>query len=207
MAILEASGLNKHFGAVSAADNVNASIEAGSVVALIGANGAGKTTFVNMITGYLKPDSGSIRFEGHDITQLPPRSITRLGICRSFQIAQLYDSLTVAENLQVGLGVLLLNHTVRAWYSRAPLVVPGHGVPAREAASAIMHRFDLSAHAERLARVLPQGTRKLLDIAMALVAKPRILLLDEPTSGVSAEEKFAIVEKVMAAARAEGVTV
>ena len=98
-AILDARGLNKNFGAVTAAKEVNAAIEKDSVVGLIGTNGAGKTTFINMITGYLKPDSGTIHYEGREITMLPPREITRLGICRSFQIPQLYASLTVRENM------------------------------------------------------------------------------------------------------------
>ncbi|MBS0335518.1 MAG: ATP-binding cassette domain-containing protein, partial [Proteobacteria bacterium] len=93
-AILDARGLQKTFGAVTAASDISVAIEQDSVVGLIGTNGAGKTTFINMITGYLKPDAGSIHFDGHDITRLEPREITRLRICRSFQIAQLYQSLT-----------------------------------------------------------------------------------------------------------------
>jgi branched-chain amino acid transport system ATP-binding protein len=107
--ILDAKGLCKSFGAVTAAAEVSAAIEKDSVVGLIGTNGAGKTTFINMITGYLKPDRGTIAYEGRDITRLPPREITRLGICRSFQIPQLYSSLSVRENMMVGLGIVLAN--------------------------------------------------------------------------------------------------
>src|SRR4030095_7976793 len=96
--ILDAKSLCKAFGAVTAASEVSAAIEKDSVVGLIGTNGAGKTTFINMITGYIKPDQGAVEYEGRDITRLPPRDITRLGICRSFQIPQLYPSLTVYEN-------------------------------------------------------------------------------------------------------------
>ena len=112
--ILSARGLCKNFGAVSAAAEVNAAIERDSVVGLIGTNGAGKTTFINMITGYLKPDRGTIEFEGRDITPLAPRDITRLGICRSFQIPQLYGLIhTTAYDLspntwQMSLGIALL---------------------------------------------------------------------------------------------------
>src|SRR5437762_5762917 len=106
-AILDARGLSKRFGAVTAAHEVSAAVEKDSVVGLIGTNGAGKTTFINMITGYLKPDAGRIEFEGRDITALPPREITRLGICRSFQIPQLYGSLSVFENMMIGLGIVL----------------------------------------------------------------------------------------------------
>ncbi|HZQ72316.1 MAG TPA: ABC transporter ATP-binding protein [Burkholderiales bacterium] len=205
--VLDAKGLHKSFGAVIAASEVNAAIEKDSVVGLIGTNGAGKTTFINMITGYLKPDRGAIEFEGRDITRLPPREITRLGICRSFQIPQLYSSLTVRENMLVGLGVVLRNAGLGGFLSRRPPLVPGHGLPAEEAAARLLERFGLSEYRDRNAQALAGGVRKLLDIALAMVAKPRILLLDEPTSGVSSEEKFAIMEMVLAAVRAEGATV
>src|SRR3954467_6781419 len=105
--ILDAKNLCKAFGAVKAASEVSAAIEKDSVVGLIGTNGAGKTTFINIVTGYLKPDRGSIAYEGRDITRLPPRDITRLGICRSFQIPQLYGSLSVFENMMVRLRLLV----------------------------------------------------------------------------------------------------
>ena len=206
-AILDAQGLNKMFGAVTAAQGVSAAIEKDSVVGLIGTNGAGKTTFINMITGYLKPDSGSIHYEGRDITLLPPRDISRLGICRSFQIPQLYSSLTVRENMRMALGVLLHNAGLGGFFSLEQPHVPGHGAPAEEVADRILERFGLSAYRDRNAQVLPGGMRKLLDIALTMAAKPRVLLLDEPTSGVSAEEKFGIMELIMQAVKAEGATV
>jgi branched-chain amino acid transport system ATP-binding protein len=205
--VLDARGLNKSFGAVTAASDVHAAIERDSVVGLIGTNGAGKTTFINMITGYLKPDRGTIEFEGRDITRLAPRQITRLGITRSFQIPQLYSSLTVLENVQVALGVLLRNAGRGGYFSRGRPLVPGFELPAEEAAERLLERFGLAEYRERNAQVLPGGVRKLLDIALAMVAKPKILLLDEPTSGVSAQEKFGIMEMVLGAVRAEGATV
>jgi branched-chain amino acid transport system ATP-binding protein len=206
-AILDAKGLNKAFGAVTAASNVNAAIEKDSVVGLIGTNGAGKTTFINMITGYLKPDTGTIHYEGRDITRLPPREITRLGICRSFQIPQLYSSLSVHENMMVGLGVVLRNAGRGGYFSRGRPQVPGYDAPAEEVADRILSQFGLMDYRGQNAQVLPGGVRKLLDIALTMVAKPRILLLDEPTSGVSAEEKFGIMEMVLKVVRAEGATV
>jgi branched-chain amino acid transport system ATP-binding protein len=206
-AILDAKGLNKAFGAVTAASNVNAAIEKDSVVGLIGTNGAGKTTFINMITGYLKPDTGTIHYEGRDITRLPPREITRLGICRSFQIPQLYSSLSVMEHMRIGLGVVLHNAGLGGYFSRGEPLVPGFGRPAEEVAERLLERFGLGDYRDKNAQVLPGGVRKLLDIALTMVAKPRILLLDEPTSGVSAEEKFGIMDMVLKAVRAEGVTV
>jgi len=206
-AILDAQGLHKSFGAVTAADGISAAIERDSVVGLIGTNGAGKTTFINMITGYLKPDRGRIHYEGRDITELAPRDITRLGICRSFQIPQLYASLTAFENMMVGVGVVLRNAGLGGFFSRGRPLVPGHSVPPEDAAERILERFGLAEYRNKNAQVLPGGVRKLLDIALTMVARPRILLLDEPTSGVSAEEKFAIMEMIMKAVRAEGATV
>jgi len=206
-AILDARGLNKSFGAVTAAQDISAAIEKDSVVGLIGTNGAGKTTFINMITGYLKPDSGSIRYEGRDITALAPRQIARLGICRSFQIPQLYGSLSVRENMVTALGIMLHNAGRGGFFSAGRPDVPGHDAPEEEVATRILDRFGLAQYRERPARVLPGGVRKLLDIALTMAAKPRVLLLDEPTSGVSAEEKFGIMELIMHGVKAEGATV
>jgi len=205
--ILDAQGLTKNFGAVTAANEVSAAIEKDSVVGLIGTNGAGKTTFINIVTGYLKPDRGSIAYEGRDITRLPPRDITRLGICRSFQIPQLYGSLSVFDNMMVGIGIVLRNAGLAGYFSRGAALVPGYGEPAEAVAERILGRFGLLEYRARNAQVLPGGARKLLDIALAMVARPRILLLDEPTSGVSAQEKFGIMQMVLEAVRAEGATV
>ena len=204
--ILEARGLMKSFGAVTAANDVCASITAHSITGLIGANGAGKTTFVNMVTGYLKPSAGSIHFAGQDITLLASRQITRLGIARSFQIPQLYDTLTVRENLIVALGIVLRN-AKPSFFSKLPAHVPGHNAPLDTVAENLMTQFNLNGYSDRVARVLPQGVRKQLDIAMAMTGKPQVLLLDEPTSGVAAEEKFGIMDMIMNVVRAEKVTV
>jgi len=206
-AILDAQGLNKSFGAVTAASDINVAVEKDSVLGLIGTNGAGKTTFINMITGYLKPDRGRIQYEGRDITRLAPRDITRIGICRSFQIPQLYASLTAFENMMIGIGVVLQNAGRGGFLSRGWPLVPGYDLPAEEVAERLLERFGLAQYRDKNAQVLPGGVRKLLDIALTMVARPKILLLDEPTSGVSAEEKFAIMEMIMKAVRAEGTTV
>ena len=199
-AILEARGLFKNFGAVSAAADINVTVAADSVTGLIGSNGAGKTTFLNMVTGYLRPSAGTIHFDGHDITRLAPRRITRLGISRSFQVPQLFNSLAVADNLLTATGIVAA--AARRWARGALARGPG---PA--GVDEILERFGLAAYRDQLAGTLPEGVRKLLDIAMSLVAKPRVLLLDEPTSGVSADEKFAIMDTVAAAVRAQQVTV
>ncbi|NLO80507.1 MAG: ABC transporter ATP-binding protein [Xanthomonadaceae bacterium] len=204
--LLETRGLHKRFGAVVAAKDISVAIERDSVVGLIGTNGAGKTTFVNMVTGYLKPDQGSVRFKGRDVTPLHPRQITRLGVGRSFQIPQLYDSLSAYDNVVVALGIALRNARPR-WLARGPRLVPGYGLPLEEAAEQVLERFGLAEFRDRPAGVLPGGVRKLLDIAMTLALKPELLLLDEPTSGVSSEEKFAIMDRIMRAVRGSGATV
>jgi branched-chain amino acid transport system ATP-binding protein len=199
-AILEATGLTKTFGAVTAAKDISVAIETDTVVGLIGGNGAGKTTFLNLVTGYLRPTAGTVRFQGKEITGMAPRRITRLGICRSFQIPQVFDSLTAYENLLVGLGIVALGR--RAF-------VGSHLGSARPevVAEEMLERFHLREYRDEPASVLPEGVRKLLDIAMALAVKPAILLLDEPTSGVSADEKFSLMDLVLGAIRAEKVTV
>ena len=199
--ILSAKGINKSFGAVTAASNIHVDVEEHSIVGLIGGNGAGKTTFINMVTGYLKPDSGTIHYAGRDITALVPRSITQLGICRSFQIPQLFASLTVRENLLVALGVVVIE--AKKFASAATLRTENVDAVADET----LERFRLTEYRDNVAGFLPEGVRKLLDIAMAMVVKPQVLLLDEPTSGVSADEKFVIMDMVMEALRADRVTI
>jgi branched-chain amino acid transport system ATP-binding protein len=186
--VLAAQGLRKSFGAVTAAADISLSFDADTVVSLIGANGAGKTTFLNMVTGYLKPDSGRIQFAGRDIVGLSPRRIANLGISRSFQIPQLFQSMTVRDNLLVAESIAVADDPEKA-------------------TDAALARFGLADYAAQKAGLLPEGIRKLLDVAMALSSRSKLLLLDEPTSGVSADEKFAIMDVVMGAARAAGVTV
>ena len=197
-AMLDARGVSKRFGAVVAAADITISIAAGERVSLIGSNGAGKTTFVNMITGYLKPDQGRITLDGRDITPLAPRDITRLGVARSFQIPQLYGDLTVLDNMLVANACH--DQALSFWQS-------ARRASAIERADALLERFRLTEHRERRVAELPGGVRKLLDIAMALTAAPKLLLLDEPTSGVSAEEKFPMMETIMSALGQEAMTV
>jgi branched-chain amino acid transport system ATP-binding protein len=184
--IIRADGLNKSFGSVKPARDVTVHIAERSVIGLIGTNGAGKTTFVNMLTGYIKPDSGRIHFRDRDITGQEPRKITRLGMARSFQIPQLFTSLTARENIEIALSVA--------------------GMPLDQA-DAGLARLGVLEFAEMNVGLLPEGVRKLLDIALAMVGKPEVLLLDEPTSGVASEEKFDVMDRVLHAAREMGVTV
>jgi branched-chain amino acid transport system ATP-binding protein len=195
-AILEAKGLSKSFGAVIAARDINITVNDGEIVGVIGSNGAGKTTFINMVTGYLKPTTGTITFRGQDITGLLPRQVVRTGVSRSFQVSQLFRELTVLEHMLVAIGMLRAKRL--SWL--APLHSEAHDRHAREA----LAHYTIEQHAGSIVSTLPQGVRKLLDIAMATVAEPALLLLDEPTSGVAIEEKFPLMETVMGPIRASG---
>ncbi len=198
-AVLSVNGLEKRFGAVVAADGVSIDIAAGQKVSLIGANGAGKTTFVNMVTGYLKPDRGAIALDGIDIGKRSPRQVAQLGISRSFQIPQLFIDLTAAENLAVAVS--------GAQPGRLSFHAAAEGKGRREQAIELLERFGLAHHADRPILELAGGVRKLVDIAMALVRRPKVLLLDEPTSGVSAEEKFSTMDRVIHAVAPDAATI
>ncbi|MGZ9106020.1 MAG: ABC transporter ATP-binding protein [Rhodoplanes sp.] len=197
--LISVRGLVKRFGAVIAADNVSVEIRPQETVGIIGANGAGKTTFVNMVTGYLKPDDGAIFFRGHDITRLPPREVTRLGIRRSFQVAQLFPNLSVRDNVLVALAAA-------SGAFPSPLAML-RTLEQIEEAGRILNRVGLSPFAHRKTTELPQGQRKLLDIALAMIGQSAVLLLDEPTSGISADEKFPLMDLVLNAVRAAEATV
>ncbi len=197
--ILQVSDLQKTFGAVVAAKDINIDVTAGEVIGIIGANGAGKTTFVNMVTGYLKPSHGTIKFEGRDITGKPPRLVTQAGISRSFQVSQVFTSMTVYDNLLTALAIA----DSRGLNALKPIKRPDLERHCEET----LARYQITDYRDSEASTLPQGVRKLLDIAMAMVSKPRVLLLDEPTSGVSAEEKFSIMDIIMNALKADQVTV
>jgi branched-chain amino acid transport system ATP-binding protein len=194
--LLSARALSKHFDGVVAAEQVTLDVPAGARVGLIGSNGAGKTTFVNMITGYLKPDAGAILLDGADITALGPREIMRLGVARSFQIPQLCAEMSVLDNMltAAACGDEDLSGAASFWQ-------PAHTPEKNRRVQKILERFGLAAHAARRVAELPGGVRKLLDIALALTGRPKLLLLDEPTSGVSVEEKFPMMDTIMGALR------
>ncbi len=189
--ILETVNLERTFGAVVAASNINIKINSGEIMGVIGSNGAGKTTFVNMATGYLAPSSGKILYRGADITGKPTRDITRLGICRSFQIPQLFLELSVLDNIIIAL-------TVAKQYKPA-LLRPAVNPRLIEEAMSVLERFKVAQYSAQEVGTLAQGVRKLIDIAMATVGNPALLFLDEPTSGVSADEKMHIMEVLITA--------
>ena len=195
--ILEARDVRRLYGAFVALDGVSLSVREGEFVSIIGPNGAGKSTLINVLTGVLQPSAGSVRFKGKDIGGIGTVALTRLGMARSFQLVQIFPDLTVLETLQaavvsrLGLGTRFL----------ASLAGRGHvASEAREVAAL----FNLHEKVHTLTRELPQGDKKLLDVASAFALKPEIILLDEPTSGVSTADKHAVMEILVDAAKRMG---
>lgn len=195
--ILEAKGLHVAFNGVKAADDVSIAIHDGEFLAIIGPNGSGKTTLLNICTGYIRPRSGSVLLDGHDITRLSPRAIARRGVARAFQIPQLFSAQSVIDNMMLALAA-----ADGLWSAIRPLETPKR----REEARALLDLVGLAADADRISITLPEGHRKLLDIAVALALKPRLLLMDEPTSGVSALERFPLMEALRSALRQRRIT-
>ncbi|MCY3597313.1 MAG: ABC transporter ATP-binding protein [Rhodospirillales bacterium] len=195
--LLEASSLHISFGGVTAADGIDLEVFSGERLAIIGPNGAGKTTFLNICTGYLTPSAGSVRFGGRDITAMAPRAITRMGIARAFQSPQLFHEQCVIDNL-----LLAAAARERAWNPFRPL----RERPEHDEMLALLELFGLADHAASMVNELPEGTRKLVDIAVALALRPQLLLMDEPTSGVSSLEKFRIMDLLVKALAEQGVT-
>lgn len=195
--ILEAKNLHVAFNGVKAADGVSLTIHDGEFLAIIGPNGSGKTTVLNLCTGYVRPKSGSVHLDGRDITRLAPRSIARLGVARAFQIPQLFSAQRVIDNMMLALAA-----KNGLWTVVRPLETEARRAEAEE----LLGLVGLASDKNRRSSTLPEGHRKLLDIAVALALKPRLLLLDEPTSGVSALERFPLMEALMGALRRRQIT-
>jgi branched-chain amino acid transport system ATP-binding protein len=186
--MLAVEGLSKSFGGVAAIHDVSLKFAPGSLTAIIGPNGAGKTTFFNLISGAIRPDEGRVTLSGEDIVGLPPAQIARRGIARSFQIASIFPSLTVEA---------ILTATVQAHLRQAERIMRRFPLPeCRERAFAAMDMLGLADKAAVVSANLSHGDQKLLDIGLALVLEPRVLLLDEPTAGMGPEERWQMIEKV-----------
>jgi branched-chain amino acid transport system ATP-binding protein len=195
--ILEAHDLRKRYGAFVALDGVSLSVREGEFVSIIGPNGAGKSTLINLLTGVLAPSEGHVRFKGRDIGGIGPVALARLGMARSFQLVQIFPDLTVLETLQAAV-VSRLGRGGRLFASlRGDRQVQGEALE-------VAGLFGLADRAHTPARTLPQGDKKLLDVASAFTLRPEIILLDEPTSGVSTADKHAVMEILVGAARRIG---
>lgn len=183
-------GVSLSFGGVVAAEKIDFELSEGERLAIVGQNGAGKTTFVNICTGYLKPSSGRVFLENEDITHLKPREIVRKGVARSFQIPQIFTEHTVRECLLVAAS---------SRCGKAGLFQSIEDAVNSDDVDETLELVQLAERSHLLSSLLPEGQRKLLDVAMALVLNPRLLILDEPTSGVSSDEKHSLMETLMLA--------
>jgi len=196
--MLQVEAVDKEFDGFKAVNGANLTVERGELVAVIGPNGAGKTTLFNLITGQLKPDKGRIIFKGGDIAGLPPYQICKRGIGRSFQVVNLFPRLTVLENVRVS----ILSQQGRS----INLFSPARNL-ATDKTTNILKSVGLLDNAEATAGALSHGDQKVLEIAMALGSEPELLILDEPTAGMSPEETLATMELIKKLASTRGLTI
>ena len=192
MSLLVCEELSKQFGGLAAINRVGLSVSAGEIVGLIGPNGAGKTTLFNLITGFLRPTAGRIRYQGKEITGLSPHLVGRLGLVRTFQKINVFPDLSVLENVLIGRHLHLRTGFLHALaqsrsYRREERA-------SRERVRSLLELVGLSGWEDQPARSLPFGLQRALGIATALAAEPKLLLLDEPASGMNTEEKKAVIE-------------
>lgn len=199
MSLLATKSLTKYFGDTHAVDGVNFTVTQGELLALIGSNGAGKTTLVNLISGLLRADSGSIVFQDTDITHQSVHERIAEGIARSFQLVNLFDQLTTLDN--VALSIFSRQGKTRKLFALAD-----HDADVRQEALEVLRQFGLDSKAGMVAGGLSQGERKLLDVAVAHALRPKLLFLDEPTSGVSTREKAPIMDIITAIVRSGKIT-
>ncbi len=196
--MLRAEGVRMFYGDFCALDGVTLAINAGEFVSIIGPNGAGKSTLINVLTGALRPSVGTVRFKERDISGIGPARLARRGMARSFQLVQVFPDLTVVETLQAAVVSRLGRGTrVFALLERDSEV--------REGALEVAELFGLADKAHTPAKQLPQGDKKLLDVASAFALYPEIILLDEPTSGVSTRDKHAVMEILVSASKRLGI--
>jgi branched-chain amino acid transport system ATP-binding protein len=196
--VLEVKSLLKSFGGFLAVHRADLEVKKGEIVAIIGPNGAGKTTFFNLITGLVKPEGGKVFFKGQDITGLPPHEICRKGISRSFQVVNVFQRLTVFENVQVA----VLSRERKTWN----LFTPSSKL-ALEETDRILSDVGLGEKKNRTTALLSHGDRKVLEIAMALGGNPELLILDEPTAGMAPEETSRCIELIRHLSEKRGLTI
>jgi branched-chain amino acid transport system ATP-binding protein len=196
--ILEARAVTHFYGDVRALDGVTLGLEPGQLVSIIGPNGAGKSTLINVLTGLLPPSAGTVRFQGRDIAGAGPVRMARLGLARSFQLVQIFPDLTVLETLQAAV-------VSRLRRGRRLLASLGADAEVRRDALEVAQLFGLDDKLGAPSRTLPQGDKKVLDVAAAFALRPQAILLDEPTSGVSTRDKTLVMEMLVRASRDIGI--
>jgi len=189
MSLLEVRNVTKAFGSLVAVRDVSMAVEAGELRAIIGPNGAGKTTFFNMICGYFSPTSGSVVFDGQDVTQVPAHKRVGLGMARTFQITEIFPELTVRENV-LSAAEVAAGQTLQMWTR------PVDAARVEAVVDEMLGLVGLAAKGDRLVGELAHGDQRATEIAMALALKPRLLLLDEPTAGMGDQETYEITRLI-----------
>jgi branched-chain amino acid transport system ATP-binding protein len=194
MTILQIEGLTKDFGGLRALDKVVLAVQPGEIFGLIGTNGSGKTTMLNIITGFLKPTEGHISYKGELITGLRPHQIAKRGMARTFQLTSLFPVLTVEENVISGRHINSHSGVLRAFFSTK--AYHKEEVKLRQEAMDILKFVRLQGKSEMIAQNLPAAEQRILEIAIALAVKPDLLLLDEPVSGMNLQETARVMELI-----------
>jgi branched-chain amino acid transport system ATP-binding protein len=189
VSLLEVRNASRHFGSLVAVNGVSLQVQPGELRAVIGPNGAGKTTFFNLISGFFPPTSGTIHFDGQDVTHWPPHERVRHGIARTFQITEIFPELTVRENLRVPVEVAA-GLRKRPWLSREA------DAQIRARVNELLEMGGLAAKADRLVSELPHGDQRATEIMMSIALRPRLLLLDEPTAGMGDQETYDITRLI-----------
>ena len=184
MSLLQVNNISKAFGGVKAVNGVSFDLPSGQLLALLGPNGAGKSTCFNILNGQYKPDTGTIRFDGHEIGGMKPRDIWRLGVGRTFQISATFSSMTVVENVQMAL-MSREKKLFQLWRPAASFF--------RDEAMELLGQVDMAAQAQRPCGVLAYGDVKRVELAIAMANRPRLLLMDEPTAGMAPKERNALM--------------
>jgi branched-chain amino acid transport system ATP-binding protein len=197
-ALLETRSVSKSYGEFRALSNVSFAVSEGELISVVGPNGAGKTTLVNTLTGLLRPTAGEVLFMGKSIAGVGPVSLTDHGLVRSFQLIQIFPALTVAETI----GAAVISRQSKRWRLFSRLAADG-AIAAR--VREVADIFGLGARLDTTAAALSQGEKKLLDVASAFALDPQVILLDEPTSGVSTADKHGIMRILIAAGKKTGV--
>jgi len=187
--ILRTRGVGKIFGKFVALKNISAEFPTGAITSIIGPNGAGKSTYFNLLSGAFPPSSGAVEFEGQDVTGLPQHRFAHMGVAKSFQITNVFPQLSTRENIRVGLQALVSRYDIWRRRDRLPGLV--------EQADELLARVGLWEVRERTAKTLAHGQQRALEIGMALASRPRLLLLDEPTAGMSPEETRTMMDLIV----------
>ncbi len=200
MSLLKVQNVSRQFGSLVAVNGVSLTVEPGELRAVIGPNGAGKTTFFNLISGFFPPSSGSIVFDGQDITALPPHKRVGLGMARTFQITQIFPELSVRENLRIPVEVAA-GHRLSPWQSR------DSAGESRARVIDLMEMGGLTDKADRLVGELSHGDQRATEIMMSLALKPRLLLLDEPTAGMGDQETYDITRLIRRLHKDQGLSI